>query len=233
MRLALVAQILCAAAFVCMMIPNVEIFETITLRMFSVIPLLVGMYLFVEYPPPGNGVGKTAEALPGLQAVMSDKAETVTLPKLGQGGALLKGHCYLIVFFNLSGACIKALPKAEAIAKRLVQAAAAEWFHVLLISRDDVEDIKGIARFLKNRVTPIAHDSTGEASLNYLTRHSAYVVPHAFVVDSKGVIAWHGQINRKGCQEECSKLLKAGVAPEGKPTTSQDSGGKQKTQKKD
>ena len=43
------------------------------LHALAVFPFLICMYLYLEYPPMGRGVGKQAGALPGLKFVVTAK----------------------------------------------------------------------------------------------------------------------------------------------------------------
>ena len=132
-------------------------------------------------------------------------------PPLGPGGVLLKGHCYLIVFFNCGKNVLKAALKADAITKRVRGAGAGSWFHPLLVSREAIEKLENVSKHWKDRATPMAHDADHVASIRYITEHRAYVQPHAFLVDRAGIICWHGHINRPELPAECARLLREGA----------------------
>ena len=187
-------------------------------RLLAIGPLLFSIYVLAEYPGPGDGVGKQAAALGGLKYV--EKADkhakkpkaALAPPPLGEGGALLSGHAYLIVFFNTRRATLKAAVRADAIARRVRAAGASDWFHAVLISRDDVDELEAAAQHWPNRAVPIAQDATQAVSASYITAHRAWAQPHAFLVGRDGRIVWHGQINRKALTNECARMLRTAEA---------------------
>ena len=184
----------------------------------AVIPLFLGLYVFIQYPGPGEGVGKQAGTLPALKLVVAKQATTakekrkqaneeskeLPLPPLGKDGAPLAGHAYLIVFFNTSRACLKSALRVDQITRRLPS----KWFHSLLVSRDDVEALEHAVSRWKGRATPVAHDATEAASVNYIAEHRAFAFPHAFLIGKDGIIVWHGQINRPEVGRECAAMIR-------------------------
>lgn len=187
----------------------------ISYRVLATFPFFMAMWIYLEHPPPGRGVGKTAGPLPALKFLpvgVSAKVPPVALPPLGKHGELKEGHAYMIVFFNTAKACIRTLPKVDTIARRVRAAGAADWFHVLLVSREEHKELSNFSSRWKDRSVPMAHDGNAQASVNYMGEHSAYVVPHAFVVDRSHKITWHGHINRPQCGSSCAAILKeAGI----------------------
>ena len=186
----------------------------VPVRALSAFPFMLALLVYIEHPAPGRGVGKAAGALPKLKWLT---AETPKPAILGAQGTLLKEHAYLIVFYTTNSACLKALTKAEAIHRRLRVAAA--WFHVILVSASDAADVEAFAKrwasMAKPRsgikasdLAPMVHDATAAAYENYMTAHACYVVPQAFVVDTAGVITWHGQINRPQCAKAVAAVVK-------------------------
>ena len=69
------------------------------------------------------------------------------------------------------------------------------------------DELQQVSRHWKDRVTPIAHDASESATINYITAHKAWTQPHAFVVDEQGAIVWHGQINRKELTQHVASVL--------------------------
>ena len=206
----------------------------------STIPLFVMLSVFLSNPPAGRGVGKEGAALgsdlrfirgnakpkkrraPAAPAAApatttgSAGAGKPAMAPLGEGGALLRGHAYVIVFFTMSHGSIQALPKIDKLAAHLA-AAAREWFHVILITNathnSSAEDIERWASgFRTPDLTPIAFDASGDAYARYMEENNVWVAPQAFVVDEEGLIAWHGQSNRTEMIRESSRILKEGLA---------------------
>lgn len=183
-------------------------------RVLAVLPFLFACLVFVEHPPPGAGIGKLAAPLgtglkyvPPAKNANPEEIKRLAAPPLGNKGELLKGHAYLIVFFRASGSTLKAAAKADAIARRITAAGARALFHPLLVSRDPFDELQQVSKHWKDRATPIAHDASESASINYITAHKAWTQPHAFVVDEQGVIVWHGQINRKELTQHVASVL--------------------------
>jgi hypothetical protein len=180
--------------------------EGVWMRGLAIVPLLIALLVFIENPAPGEGVGKAAAPLPGLNFIGTKKDIAPT--PLGDGGALLIGHAYIIVFFNTRRACLRAAVKADKVARMLKAAGCADWFHTLLVSRDDAEALEHASNHWRDRATPLAHDASEAASANYISAHRAWAQPHAFIVDRRGMIMWHGQINRKGLQDTIALMLR-------------------------
>ena len=220
--LAVLALLLLAAAMLLKLVPSPD--PNIPSTLLAVIPFLLAAWIYVENPGPGDGVGKAAGALPGLRFVHADAAKkrgaaaraaaadanALAPPPLDEGGAPLRGHAYLLVFFSTQRAVLKAAARVDAVSRRLHAAGASNWFHCMLVSRDDLEDLEAVAKHWPARSTPIAHDATQQASANYISAHRAWAQPHAFLVGSDGIISWHGQINRKALGSECARVLATG-----------------------
>jgi hypothetical protein len=198
--------------------PKIELLPGAPSRVLAVFPFFVGLLLYIENPPPGAGVGKAAGSLgkrlscvsPSGAEATSEQAKHCAPPPLSADGTPLQGHAYLIVFFSTSRAVLKAAAKTDAIARRITAAGARGRIHPLLVSRDPLPALEAVSKHWKDRVTPIAHDASQEASANYITAHKAWAQPHAFVVGTQGTVVWHGQINRKELTTHIGDLLRAG-----------------------
>ena len=234
LRIAFVLEALSAIACLVLFFvqPHAEVLAGVTHRLLSVFPFFFACYLHLEYPPPGNGVGKAAGPLPKLQQVVAAgstsksksaaakegkdakdgskaaKPQPPQLPPLGKDGALLAGHAYVITFFNTSPACLKPLIKVDKLHRNI--SACKDWLHLVLISHEEEAKLKGLLKRLGG--LPIAADPSGEATTNYLVEHSAYVAPHVFVVGLDGIILWHGQINRKELISTIADLIRQKVS---------------------
>ena len=176
------------------------------------IPLLLAIWIFIQYPPPGDGVGQKAGALPGLKFLGTDKKTPLgeatgkkTVP-LDAANMPLAGHAYLIVFFSSRRAVLKALrTRCDGMVRVLPTE---EWFHAVYVSReDDLEALANVAKYWPNRPAALAHDQSELASANYISRWRAYAQPHAFLVGVDGLIVWHGQVNRSGLTEGVRHIL--------------------------
>ena len=191
-----------------------------TYRPFASIALFGFIYFRLEHPPPGAGVGAVAGALPSLEMLpqakktakkqRTGKTEAVAAlppPVLGADGALERGRAYVVIFFNPSPGCVKALPKVEAMARR-IHAAAGSWFHTVLVSASSRAELDGFNERWAGRMVPMAHDATAAAYEAYIERFGVLIVPHAFVIDRSGTILWHGQSNRRELSSSVVSLIK-------------------------
>lgn len=201
-------------------------------RKLAIAPVLYALYLLLEHPGPGAGVGKPAGALPALRFIVAKRSSsTPAPPPLGDGGAPLAGHFYLVVFFDTRRACLKAALRVDIIARKLHAAEADKWFHTLLVSRDDLDALAAASKhWPEPRLTPMAHDTTEMASANYISEHRAYAQPHAFLIDDGGVIRWHGQINRKQLPSEVANVLRERAKAEKAAAKAQVKGGEKAAQ---
>ena len=142
-----------------------EVAEGITYRTLSAFPCLLAIWTLMQYPPPGRGIGKRAGPLPGLTAVGVPKVQQkgaskkalpadgavapdalaagLTVP-LGEGGTLLSGHAYVIVYFNTSPGCSKVIHRVEKL-NRLMRSCA-EWLHVLMVSHEALPRLESYAQ---------------------------------------------------------------------------------------
>ena len=181
-------------------------------RWVSICMVIMAMIIMVEAPGPGAGCGQQAGDLAGLKFVPRPKKlkneDAIPPPPLDEGGNLLAGHAYCIVFFTTNSGCVLKLPKAHKLAKG-VNAAAGTWFHTVLVSRSPWDELVSHTQRWTDCATPIAHDACDAAFNNYLGRFNTYSVPQAFIVDTKGTILWHGHINRKGFNTTCSNLIRS------------------------
>lgn len=204
LRPGLVLLLLCAAASLWMFFidPHYEVASGVTLRVLSGVPFLMGVWILVEFPPPGRGTGKQAGTLPDLKSVGTGHP----LPPLGKGGALLEGHAYVIVFFNTTPRCVHALQRVDKIVK--ATSSSASWLHVVLVSHDALPKLENLAKRWPKRQAPMAHDAAGTATTNYVVEHGAWVVPHVFIVGTDGIITWHGQINRPQLGPACAAMVR-------------------------
>lgn len=208
----------------------------------SCFPLFAVLLIHLQFPAPGNGVGKQAGALPGLKfffgtakvkrkraprstppadaTSVATKAEPIAdkemLPPLGKGGELLPNHAYVVVFFSMTRGSVNALPKVDKLALQLA-AAAKSWFHVVLVTNVHASSTpEQIEWFAINKrmegLAPVALDLSGEAYEQWMSAHNCWISPQAFVVDESGTIVWHGQSNRSALSNTCAKILKDGRA---------------------
>ncbi len=170
MRTVLFAEALCAfAAFYLLFGP--PIYSDTSLRPLACIPFLFGMLLYIEYPPPGKGVGKEAAALPDMRPVPVSRADA-QLP-LGDGGSLLPGHGYVLIFYRNTAGCAKTLGRIEGLNKR-ARALAGSKVHVAIVSRDPFDELSRFARSCKDRLTTaLVCDKEGGAFENYVRGRSS------------------------------------------------------------
>ena len=120
---------------------------------------------------------------------------------LGPDGTLQAGHAYAIIFIRPDSGCHKCLSRIETIWQRCQQQ---KKCHILLLSTATPEELERYRKINlgKNKrivaplTVPLACDEEGEATKRFMRQHSAFVLPHGFVVGRDGVIAWHGHTNR-------------------------------------
>lgn len=172
----------------------------------AVTPLLMILIIYLENPPPGLGTGQPAEPLPGLKFLKLRCPEKQAGPpvQLGPGGALLPGHAYIFVFWRHTKSCIKTIPRVQTIANRV---RAVPKVHVALICRDDFDGLDSWVGRSRGLTAPVAHDTEAKAHANYMVKWDARVVPHAFVVDRRGTILFHGQVNRRGLLDAVKTIM--------------------------
>ena len=167
-------------------------------RALAVMPLLLGMLIRMEYPPPGRGVSKPGEALSEL--VLDNEKRRSSM--MGADGQLLRGHAYVLTFLRKTPAAMQHMPRMHRLAKGCEQVRSSVHFLAITPGDDDAaEQIKeSKAGRAASKDTPVmaAVDSAGTAWQNYMRRHGARSLPHVFVVNSEGTITWHGQVNRRG-----------------------------------
>jgi len=169
-------------------------------------PCLIAVFLMLEYPPPGSGVGKVAAKLPKMDFVIGSAPA-------GEG-TLLAGTVYVLIFWRDSRACSKCLPKLERLKRHC--AAITDKVHFVLISSDTLSTLRNFAKKWEGQVTmPLCHDAANEAAAAYLGEHGVLALPHAFIVDVTGKIVWHGNANSKHmtrAMQPAMLQLKDGVA---------------------
>jgi len=148
------------------------------------LPILLLFYVWHEYPPPGRGVGKPAAALPKLQCLMGKPPPP-----------LQPGHVHVLVFWRQSSACKKCLPQIEKM-HRVCESIGK--VHFLFICVGERAALQAFAKQWTGHITvPMLHDESEAAWDKYMVEHGALSLPHAFVVNERGLISWHGNANQK------------------------------------
>ena len=166
-------------------------------RAMAVVPLMLGVLIRMEYPPPGRGVGKRGEALPEI--VLDDETQRSSI--MGTEGQLLRGHAYVLTFLRKTPAALQHMPRMHRLAKGCLAVRSSVHFLAIVPEDDSGADIReSKAGRAASKDTPVmaAVDKAGTGWQNYMRKHGAMSLPHTFVVNSEGVIMWHGQINRRG-----------------------------------
>ena len=164
-------------------------------RYLAVLPALVALLLFMEYPAPGHGVGLPAAPLGGLELLQGD------LPLEKKDGALLLGHVYIVVWFKNDKGGRRGMRPVETVHRKLGSHAKVHLLAVPLMAKDAATAF--VAQWKRTLTLPIAHDPAGTATASYVTAHGQSspflpsVMPLAFVVGPDGVIRWQGHPNRK------------------------------------
>lgn len=166
----------------------------------AVLPALLAVLLRLEFPPPGKAVGQKA---PKLRA--TPVLDDAPLPPLAPDGELVRANAYVVVFWRNTPPCVKALTQVERVHQKCAESGLA--LHFVLVSRDARAEVEQQARAFAKRgaagagraVAPLvfAHDADAQDTTEWLLRHSAVVLPHAFVVGADGIVIWHGQTSRK------------------------------------
>ena len=77
---------------------------------YCIFPLFAAVYVRLEFPFTGLGVGELAEPMPGLTFVSSGPE---TSSRLGADGSLLPGSAYVIIFLRRDMGCLKVLPRIQ------------------------------------------------------------------------------------------------------------------------
>ena len=158
----------------------------------AAVPVLVALTILVTCPGPGRGAGKPASSLSSLRIVHPAGAK---LP-MGKGCVPQKGRIYVICFYRNDRRCSAHLKPVELLWRKCT-AEVREHCSFVLVSRDPEEEALAFAKRFERVVTvPTAYDHEGVAAKEYMGRHRAIALPHAFVVDSDGIIRWHGHPRR-------------------------------------
>ena len=182
-------------------------------RAMAILPLLMGVLIRVEYPPPGRGVGAAAEAVPGLTFEEDHAKHAAGL--FDKEGALLRGHAYVLTFLRRTPASLKQMPRMARLSSGCEKVRATLHFVAVFAGDDDAGGPQAAAKKGQRKegrqaptkeaagkdATPgvlMATDTTGVAWERYMRKHSCWALPHVFVVDRTGTILWHGQSNRRG-----------------------------------
>ena len=200
--LALEAICWCTAAMVFME-------QTDLPRALASLPAMIAMLIRVEYPPPGRGVGTPAEALtPGVR--FEDERHSAVL---GKKGELLRDHAYVLTFLRKNKQCLQVMPRIHRLAGGCDKMRSTVHFVALTPLDDEVVTVSRKAKGMpkgKDAVQAVlpAVDTTGDAWLGYINKHSCWALPHVFVVDRKGTIIWHGQANRRGLVPAIKTIVK-------------------------
>ena len=117
------------------------------------LPLLVAAAIYMEYPPPGKGVGCRADSLPGLKFISNESAITHASVGLGADGTLQAGHAYAFIFIRPDSGCHKSLPRIETIWQRCQQQ---KKCHIILLSTATPEELE---KYRKARESHRTHAS--------------------------------------------------------------------------
>lgn len=175
----------------------------------AVIPAMLGVIIRIEYPPPGSGVGKPADALPGLR--FEDEKQR---PALGADGALLPGHAYVLTFLRKTPGALKHMPRMHRLASGCANVRKTVHFVAITPEEDGAAQARGRKASKAGKATDAlasalapALDTTKAAWMNYMHKHGAMTMPHVFVVDGAGTILWHGQCNRRGLVPAIKKVV--------------------------
>ena len=164
----------------------------------AALPFILALTVYKKYPAPGCGVGKEALSLGPIKLLAG-----ATFPSV-----LQRDHAYCIVFWSISDR--KPVNRVETLCRVFSSNAV----HFLMLSVDGpAEDVEKFAKSVQVSKKPLtvkfAVDTTGAAVDNYMHQHGERGVPHAFVVGTDGVIAWHGHPNRPEFGRSVANIVKA------------------------
>ena len=104
-------------------------------RAMAILPLLMGVLIRVEYPPPGRGVGAAAEAVPGLTFEEDHAKHAAGL--FDKEGALLRGHAYVLTFLRRTPASLKQMPRMARLSSGCEKVRATLHFVAVFAGDDD------------------------------------------------------------------------------------------------
>ncbi|KAL1527121.1 hypothetical protein AB1Y20_015803 [Prymnesium parvum] len=177
--------------------------------MFAGAPVVVaGMILakYLDYQPAGKAVGCPADALPGLKFIEGRKEAA-----LGKQNSFQPGRAYAVVFTRADPASHKALRRAETVRQHCKQLEGIHFLVVCLALPEEVKKFKqmvwsnvslrnGFGLFpsdkdSKSLTLPLASDGDGQAEKNFVDKYDIEALPHAYVIGSDGMIAWHGPLS--------------------------------------
>ena len=125
---------------------------------YCIFPLFAAVYVRLEFPFTGLGVGELAEPMPGLTFVSSGPE---TSSRLGADGSLLPGSAYVIIFWRRDMGCLKVLPRIQQLWDACKHAKKLQFF---VVSRDKLEDLQQFVLVSTKVKVPIACDTDGAAS---------------------------------------------------------------------
>lgn len=130
-------------------------------------PLLLIFTVYLEWPPPGLGIGQPAGPLPNLKFLKLRCHEKLAdaPPPLGPGGEVLPGHAYVFVFWSYTKSCLKTVPRIQHLSARTRKVPKV---HLTFICRDDPDQLDAWVARSKGLNTPVAHDAEAEAFKNYV-----------------------------------------------------------------
>ena len=165
----------------------------------SSVPFFIAIVIYKSFPAPGRGVGKMALSLGPIQFVAG-----ASVP-LGASSLPKSGHAYCVMFWSISHT--KPVERMET----LCRAVSSDLMHFIAVSPDEPDRLERFAKASKVKKKPLtlpfAADSAGTAFDNWMFHHGEHGVPHAFVVGTDGVIAWHGHPNRPALIEHLRKII--------------------------
>lgn len=151
---------------------------------------------------PATAAGKLGDKAPALEIADWIKGGSTTIED---------GKIYVIEFWaTWCGPCRTTIPHLTKTQQKYKDKNVV----VVGVSNEPAARIKPFVDNMGDKMDYIvAADDKNKTFANYLQAYRVNGIPHAFVVDQKGAIVWHGH-PMAGMEQKLDELIKAAAAPE-------------------